>query len=665
MKIGVGIDTGGTYTDAVLYDFSTGEVLGKAKSPTTKKDLALGIGRALSALPGQLLCSVEMVSLSTTLATNAVVENVGGRVGLVMIGVDETLLQKVSAEYGLPPVAEILRVDAEVTMRGDIVKAPDWDLFARQFPEWSVGKQAVAIVQYGARGTGAQMEKEARDIVRACSSIPTICGHELHTDLNMMRRAASALLNARLLPVIEGFLASVKAALKQHGIAAPVVIVRSDGTLMSEAFAAQRPVETLLCGPAASVMFGAEVAKGKSSLIVDMGGTTSDIAMVKNGVPVRAHHGVDIGGWKTFVKGMYINTFGLGGDSAVRYGNGRQLSLGPGRLVPLCMLATEFPQILEELKRIAEEGRRHTVMLHEFLLLAKEPEPGAIYNEFETMLCNALREGPLSIEQAVAKTGMDLYNMGTSRLEQEGVVLRSGLTPTDAMHINGDFNGFDAQASRLGARCVAQALEIDEEKLVQRIYEMAKKKLYMELVEMMLAQTKGFKVTAEIRENIALAWETVQGRHTGFARPAYGTAATLVGLGAPIHIFLQDVASALGTGCIVPKHADVANAIGALVGNVSCEYEIHISYSQSDVGVSTYIVHGPSGNAELETLEEAVELAKELAKEAATEEAMRRGACGKLKLKVKTEDQVAYDAMESEIFMGSIVTAQAIGRISV
>ena len=103
MAYGVGIDTGGTYTDAVIYDYETGRVLAKGKSPTTRQDLSLGVGRALDMLPGELLAQVRTASLSTTLATNACVENRGGRARLVLMGATRKTLDWIGADkkYGL------------------------------------------------------------------------------------------------------------------------------------------------------------------------------------------------------------------------------------------------------------------------------------------------------------------------------------------------------------------------------------------------------------------------------------------------------------------------------------------------------------------------------------------------------------------------------------
>ncbi len=667
MKIGIGIDTGGTCTDAVAYDFQEQKVLASAKAVTTKEDLSIGIDQALDGIPVELLHRAEMVSLSTTLATNACVENQGGRVGLIMIGVDGGLVDKVGPQHGLPSSGEILFVDAEVLIDGTVVREPDWSRFAEELHDWGSGKQAVAIVQFGAKSSGAKMEKQARKLVAEQMHVPVVCGHELFLELNMMRRAAGALLNARLLPVIEAFLKSVRCTLDRRGITAPVVIVRSDGTLMSEQFAAMRPVETLLCGPAASVMFGAEVAREANGLIVDMGGTTSDVAMVENGVPVRAEHGVDIGKWKTFVKGMYINTFGLGGDSAVRYDGQRKLILTEKRAIPLCMLAWQYPDIVRKLEILLKSGRIHSLCLHEFFCLARPLAEGVSYSRQETDFCKVLEKGPLSYEEAAEQMGCDLYNVNTERLEREGIVMRGGLTPTDIMHINGDFTAYCTEAACLGAEYVARATGNTPDELAKQIYDAVKKKLYCELVEMTLRKSPGFRgeIGKQLKENIAGAWESAQGGGVAFLAPSYTLGATLVGLGAPIHVFLADVARALHTRYVVPPHAEVANALGALVGNVCCEYEVEIREQADESGEKAYIVYGAASNRMERTLEEAVAVAAEEAQAAACKEARKRGAGGELKVTVQVDHQNAGAAEGIEIYLGSAVTARVIGKISI
>ena len=172
---------------------------------------------------------------------------------------------------------------------------------------------SVAIAQMNAEENGGAYEQKAAELVRRHSSMPIVCAYHLFHDRNVIQRGASALLNARLLPVIDGFLKAVRSSMQLRNLNYPVVIMRSDGSLMNETYALNHPVETLLCGPAASVMGGAtwDIIQSLSSLT--WAELPSDIALVKDHLPVRADNGIQIGSWRTFVKGLYVDTFGLGG----------------------------------------------------------------------------------------------------------------------------------------------------------------------------------------------------------------------------------------------------------------------------------------------------------------------------------------------------------------
>ena len=221
-------------------------------------------------------------------------------------------------EYGLPDPEEIFFLRGKTDSEGRVVEEPDWDNLLKRCREWVDGAGAVAVVDVDAMDNSAVLEKRAKQLIWEHCGVTAVCGHELFSDLNSIKRGSSVLLNARLIPLITDFLKSTSAALARRAIAAPVVVMRSDGTLMSAAFAAQRPVETLLCGPAASVMGGLALSAERDSLIVDMGGTTTDVAIVRDGTPTKARDGVKVGRWSTFVRGLSVDTFGLGGDSAVQ-----------------------------------------------------------------------------------------------------------------------------------------------------------------------------------------------------------------------------------------------------------------------------------------------------------------------------------------------------------
>ena len=286
MKIGIGIDTGGTCTDAVAYDFETGAVLAKGKVLTTRENLSLGIGRALDALPAEMVRSAALISLSTTLATNACVENKGGRAKLLIFGMTNELLRRLGAEtkFGLRSDS-VLGVDTHGSFDGLVVDEPDWDALLAEHGDWLADADALAAAELYSMNNGAVCEKHARKLLEERYGLPFVAASELTNDLNVLARGATGLLNARLLPIVREFIEAALSDFAARGCTAPVMIVRSDGSLMSDAFSLSRPVETILSGPAASVLAGRNFTSEEDYLIVDMGGTTTDVSLVREAIP--------------------------------------------------------------------------------------------------------------------------------------------------------------------------------------------------------------------------------------------------------------------------------------------------------------------------------------------------------------------------------------------
>ena len=668
MKIGIGIDTGGTYTDAVVFDFSKREILSTAKALTTKEDLSLGIGNALDALQGEWVKKADIIALSTTLATNACVENKGGRAKLIFIGVDKAVVSMLGKPYGLPDAGEMLFVHSVGKFNGEIVHEPDWEAFSDDCKAFLSDAEAVGVVEIYAINSSAVLEKKAKELLEKTAQIPVICGHELFSDLNSIQRGSSTLLNARLIPVIASFLSAIQHALALRGITAPVVIVRSDGTLMSEGFTCARPVETLLCGPAASVMGGVELTNEQDCLVVDMGGTTTDIAIVKRGVPVKATLGIDVGKWRTFVKGLSIDTFGLGGDSAVRYKDNK-LVLEENRVMPLCVAAQRWPVVTRKLQALVHSKRTHDLYLHEFFAAVKDISRSENYNEREKDFCAVLKKAPLSFTEAAAALRTDIYGLCAlvARLEKEGVVLRCALTPTDIMHIKGDFDRFDAKAARMGAEYVAACLKVDVDALCADVYDAVKKKLYCNLVRILLCDQypvyKKEGLGEGLTKLIEQSWEEAKNPRGSVVDISFSTTFAAIGIGAPIHIFLPDVARALGTRCVVPQNAAVANALGAVVGNICATCTVEVVPDYAVEGIRGYVVHCEDKNIVFVTQAQAIEAAKAEAERMARSQAQKRGAKGDLMVSVEVAHSSA-PAKEVVIYLGTKVTATAIGRIA-
>ena len=665
MKTGIGIDTGGTYTDAVIYDFGSGKLLGKAKALTTKEDLSLGITEALDALPQELLKSAEIISLSTTLATNACVEDRGGNAGLIFFGGDKRVIDKYGWEYGLPSAKDIYIQESYTKFSGAIEREPDWELFGAALEEGLGGLEGAGIIEMNAMRNSAVVEKKAKKLFLEKIDIPVVCGHELTSELNCLQRGASALLNARLFPVIGEFISAIEKAVKKRGIDATMVIVRSDGSLMSEALAHTRPVETLLCGPAASVIGSASLTGGKNSVVVDMGGTTTDIALVTDGQPRRVTGGAAVGKWKTFVSGLYIKTLGLGGDTAIHY-DGRGAFLEDYRVVPLCVAAEKNPVIIENLKRLLKSGKKHTKYLHEHYLLVKDISKNPKYTEDEKNFCAILKNGPMLIREAADSVpGKDIYTFDAARLIKDGAVQVCGLTPTDIMHIKGDFQGFAAEASFSGAEFVARNLNITVEELSDRVYDEVKRRLYVSIVKALLENEDGYYmkngVSKEGERFINESYEMAKnGGGNELVSMLFNTGFTITGVGAPIHVFLPDVAALLGTTAVMPEHYEVANAIGAIVGNVVAVNRVEIKPNVGDEEVTGYTVYGNARTKTFKNLEEAEEFAISEAKNGAYEEAVRRGAGGEITITCELDKHEA-EAKDAVVYLYTYATGMAVG----
>ncbi len=196
-------------------------------------------------------------------------------------------------------------------------------------------------------------ELRVRELVRQLTGLPVTCGHELTSNLHAPAAPMTAALNARLIPYIEQLIASVRQILAEKHIRAPLMVVKGDGSLMDARVAVERPVETILSGPAASVV-GARYLCGEADvLVVDMGGTTTDIACLQEGRPASSLEGATVGGWRTMVEAIAVHTSGLGGDSEVTFDVDAGMLVGPQRVVPLSLLAHQYPHVLPILEQHA------------------------------------------------------------------------------------------------------------------------------------------------------------------------------------------------------------------------------------------------------------------------------------------------------------------------
>ena len=346
MSIILGLDTGGTYTDGVLVDKETRIVLSKAKALTTKEKLSIGIEECIENLSISCIEEISLVCFSTTLATNAIVEDKGCDSGLVIIG---------KHPEGPVPTPNVHTVRGVMDIYGNPIVSIDKDEIREVASRLKKSVDAVAVSGY-ASVRNPCLEKEVKEILSEEFGIPVVCAHELTSMLGYYERTVTAVLNARLIPIINELICECRLILDRIGVSAPLMIVKSDASLMLDETAVKKPVETILSGPAASIHGGLFLSGMRDALIIDIGGTTTDVADIEEQTIRLNENGSDIGGWRTRVKAVDITTRGLGGDSRLviddnmKYG----ISFGPERVTPLCRACFFDRSLVEKLERCGE-----------------------------------------------------------------------------------------------------------------------------------------------------------------------------------------------------------------------------------------------------------------------------------------------------------------------
>lgn len=661
MRIAIGIDTGGTCTDAVLYDLEENRVLGQSKALTTHFDLPQGILKALDGLDPALCRRAESAGLSTTLATNACVEGKFRKTRLLLMGIDRSGVAKYGAEYGFSSPDELRYLPCRTTITGQVLEEPDWNTLRRNAVKWFSDAECCAVCEIHGMRNGAVLEEKASRIIEEVTGLPVVCASRLFTGLSCLERAASAVLNAGLLPVTQDFLSAVAAAFKIRGIHAPMYIVRSDGRRMGLSYTAEHAVETLLSGPAASALGGSALTGQKRAVVVDIGGTTTDIALIENGEPLLSADGIRVGQWKTQVHGLAAASFALGGDSAIRWNEHENLCVGPDRVRPLCVLMSEHPELLPVLRSQVRDVPAHTLPLHEFLTLERKSWRSLNLPAEDAKLCAALETGPLNVRQAADALGVDKYQLRTAHLEKQGVLLRAGLTPTDLMHVRGDYTAYDREASVLALRFAAASLRTSPEALCRRIYDHISREVFCAVLQMLLEhESPRFReggIDGGVRELLRLQWDQYKSGGSPLLRCALSTPAVLVGIGGPVHLFLPAAANALGAEYIIPECAPTANAAGAAAGRltVSASAEIRphgLNPLDAEAGDFEVLCEGLPPRC-FDKLEEASDWAAARLRELTEARLREQGASGSVSF------MLAEEKNESSVYLSTRLTVTA------
>ena len=320
----VGLDMGGTHIDGVLIH--QGEIMKVTKSPTDPSNMLESILEALKhLLAGQDPSQIERIILSTTICTNAIVENKTDPVGMIIEcgpGLDNDFLR-----CG----RENIFISGYIDHRGrevSPIRIEEIKEAVRTFKDQSISALAV-VGKFSVRN--GDHELKIFDLLKD-EFFPVTLGHTLSGKLNFPRRVFTAYYNSAVYNTYQKFCESIQRAMQKENIKAPVYVLKADGGTMSITASRQFPVNTILSGPAASIMGGQAFLKtSQDAIFLDIGGTTTDISFLAEGVPLLEPLGIKIAGYPTLVRALFSVSIGVGGDSKVRVED-QKLAIGPERL---------------------------------------------------------------------------------------------------------------------------------------------------------------------------------------------------------------------------------------------------------------------------------------------------------------------------------------------
>jgi N-methylhydantoinase A/oxoprolinase/acetone carboxylase beta subunit len=654
----LGIDTGGTFTDGVIFDLDQKVILKKTKKITTRHDLNLAIENCLNGLINEGkevdLDDIEMVSLSTTLATNAIVEGQGAEVGLILIGFEPC---------NDLPTPYYFNIAGGCNIKGKIKDKVDLKAARKGIEQLESKVDAFAISGYLSVRNPAQ-EIEVENLVRNLTGYPVVSAHQLSSELGFHERTVTAIFNARLMPLITDLIGAVKKNLASRRIKAPLMVVKGDGSLISEEKVREKPVETLLSGPAASIVGSISLTGIKDGIVVDMGGTTTDLAILKEGRPHLTKKGARVGGWLTRVKAADITTVGVGGDSFIQVAKDSSLSIGPQRVFPLSWLISENPNLYCELKEIkkvnfAPIGAQPT----SFLVFIKEPvnfEP----TDTEKEILDLIREEPHSLYHVAGELGKEADILPWDHLVNVGSIHRSSLTPTDILHVQDDFARWDEEAARLGTEIMARRYNSELKAFIKAVLE----KIYFKisaLIVGVLVNKKGYKLSLDDK-SVKFFLKEMLGNSVGEDEVIeffLKSNLPLIAVGAPVGAYFPQIGKRLNAKLFLPEFAEVANAIGTVSGKVVERAVVIIKPGEK----GGFLVHTPEKRKGFIDFKAALDYGHQKGREYVYRQAQSSGASG-IEIVIDQHDKYSNfpgqnsDRIEDKLFIESRLEISGVGR---
>jgi N-methylhydantoinase A/oxoprolinase/acetone carboxylase beta subunit len=601
----MGIDAGGTYTDSIIIRDSDGKVMDSNKALTTYPNLLTGIKNSIDGLDEKYLKDVKMISVSTTLATNTILEKNGYPVGLILVG-DYEIPERTDIEFYTVVKgghdhhgAELFSLDMEA-VKAFVNKVKD-------------KVSAFAVSSYfSIRNPAHELAIKAR--IQELTGMPVVCGHELSLDLGAYERGITAYLNAQLIPIANQFIRSIREEISRRGMNSRLLMLKCDGSVVGINEALEKPIESIFSGPAASLVGASHLSGLETCAVIDVGGTSTDVSMLENGVPELCEEGAVVGGWQTKVKALRMETSAMGGDSHVWVRN-MKINIGPRRVIPLCVAAVKYPGFLEALKIGRIPGAMH---------LEENVQPTKFFvrtgvelsdlGKLEKELFDRIGDFPTSLNDVFWETKKTLSPGLLDSLIRKRLIQAIGFTPTDALHVLGEYTAWDQEASKIGAKLLERYTQTDHIEFCKQIKQDVARNMALNLVSFIQKDVPSSEI-----EKIILS-----DRFTQFRMKI-----PVVLIGGPVVAYIKELKQILDAEIIIPKHAEVGNAVGAVVGKGIKRIEILIKSTYSKDKKRLVLLFSPQGRETFGSYPEAMEyadaLGRKLVMEYMTEAGLDKG----------------------------------------
>ena len=553
MSLIMGIDTGGTFTDTVIWDAEHKKVIAKSKVFTTGTDLSVGIKSGISALNFDDFQLIEQVNISTTLTVNSILENRIDKVAVLVIG--KHVLGKLPAHRKY----EIVK-DNYNKKRGIYRMPPEEMKGICQY----LGNESKYILVSAFGEDSISTEDQVAGILRNYFDCYILCRHCMSTKENFYESTLDAITTAALRNVVQHWYESVRKNLDKFGIGENVRVLTGSGKLSTAEEVIQNPLLTLMSGPIASFIGSRYLTNEPDYLLVDMGGTSFDIMKVQNRETRFASTATDIGGYRYGIEMLDIQSFAVGGDSKIRYNSMGEFIVEPQRVTPLCLLGDSYPHLLEELQEYNSlySGDLLTASFTDCFFRAKvKPSEGKLLETGKKFL-QIIEEQPHSLFCLAEKVGVQPDALHVDQLIEKGYIYCASLTPTDIIHAEGISGRWNRDISTVAVKIMAEMKGWDVDTFVAEVKKrIAEKMAYCCMQSIAHFEDKCFTFedsTAArfIMDSFLKPGKDLIGTNFSIRKP-------IVGVGAPAGMWLPRVAEMLDARLVLPRDGDVAGAVGA------------------------------------------------------------------------------------------------------